>query len=233
MDIIKKSRHIDYTGKNFGGTEVLRFSHADSGGNAYWVCKCWRCKSEYTTSIHNLKRAKTCVCKKCKNVLLRESKLVHEKTNTRLFTIWMNMKDRCYRNTSKSYSDYGGRGITICQEWLDDFMNFYNWAMANGYRDDLTIERKDVNGNYCPENCSWATMKEQENNRRNSVFYEINGIKCTLSEWCDKYNMDYKLVRERVKKGMDIVDALTIPKQKPFGMKKIYTKKNNPELLNQ
>lgn len=152
----------------------------------------------------------------------------HGKSDDRLFTIWMNMKARCYRKTSKDYPNYGGRGIKICGEWTNSFQEFYDWAIKSGYSHELTIDRIDVNGNYEPSNCRWATREEQENNKRNSVYYEIDGVKHTVSEWAELYNMPKELVRTRVKRGMDIKKALTYPKQKPFGFKNTI---DNPELL--
>ena len=140
----------------------------------------------------------------------------------------MNMKARCYRKTSKDYPNYGGREIKICDEWINSFQKFYDWSIKNGYSAELTIDRIDVNGNYEPDNCRWATREEQENNKRNSVYYEIDGVKHTISEWADLYNMPKELVRTRVKRGMDIKRALTYPKQKPFGFKNSI---DNPELL--
>ena len=158
----------------------------------------------------------------------RKSHTTHGKSDDRLFTIWMNMKARCYRKTSKDYTNYGGRGIKICDEWINNFQEFYDWAIKNGYSDELTIDRIDVNGNYEPDNCRWATREEQENNKRNSFYYEIDGVKHTISEWADLYNMPKELVRTRVKRGMNIKKALTYQKQKPFGFKNAI---DNPELL--
>lgn len=98
------------------------------------------------------------------------------------------MKGRCYRKEDPHYKWYGAKGITVCKEWLDDFMSFYKWAMEHGYRDDLSIDRIDVNGNYEPSNCRWTTHKEQCNNRRNSRYIEVNGVTKTLAQWLEIYS---------------------------------------------
>ena len=118
---------------------------------------------------------------------------------TRIYNIWVCMKTRC---NNISDDRYGGRGISVCEEWKDDFQSFYDWSILNGYEDNLTIERKDVNGNYCPENCCWIPLAEQGLNKRNNVFIEINGEIKTLSEWSKEYNIPKETLRYRVKKGM-------------------------------
>lgn len=109
----------------------------------------------------------------------------HGMSNTRLYNIYDNMKSRCYRKSNTEYKRYGARGITVCEEWLDDFMNFYNWAINNGYDDNLSIDRIDTNGNYEPSNCRWATPREQANNTRMTKFITFNGVKHSISEWAD------------------------------------------------
>lgn len=125
---------------------------------------------------------------------------MHGKHNTRLYRIWGNMKGRCYCKSRKEYKNYGGRGITVCEEWLHDFQAFYDWSMSNGYRDDLTIDRVEVNGNYEPSNCRWITNEEQQNNRQDSKLIEYNGTTQTLAQWASEYNMCYKTLQKRIDK---------------------------------
>lgn len=132
----------------------------------------------------------------------------HEKSNTRIYRIWSEMKTRCYLKTCNIYKNYGGRGITICKEWLDDFMNFYNWAMSNGYTDELTIDRIDVNGNYEPSNCRWATNEIQQNNKRNNRIIVLNGVSHTLSEWSKITGINGGTISKRIKSGWTIERAL-------------------------
>ena len=117
------------------------------------------------------------------------------------------MKNRCNNPSDKRYKDYGGRGITFCKEW-NDFESFRDWASANGYRDDLTIDRIDVNGNYEPSNCRWATIEEQANNKRNNLVFTLNGRTQTLAQWCEEYGMNYFTVYRRLGYGWDISKAL-------------------------
>lgn len=120
------------------------------------------------------------------------------KSNKRIYNIWRTMKQRCYNKNNSKYKNYGARGINICNEWLNDFMNFYNWAMDNGYREDLSIDRINVDGNYEPSNCRWATPKQQSRNMTTNINYTINDEAHCLSEWCEILNLNYKTVYARV-----------------------------------
>lgn len=134
----------------------------------------------------------------------------HGMSNTRLYRVWSGMKDRCYNKNNPGYHNYGGRGIVVCDEWKHDFMSFYNWAMENGYdetapRGQYTIERKDNDGPYSPENCRWATIQEQEQNKRNTVFVTHGGQVVRAKELADKTGQKYCTVikkRNRRKSGM-------------------------------
>lgn len=130
---------------------------------------------------------------------------------TRLYRIYNNMKSRCYNPNFISYKYYGKRGITIYDEWLNDYSAFKEWALNNGYEDNLTIERLDVNGNYEPNNCIWATYKTQANNMRSNHLVTINGVTKNLTEWSEHYDINVKTVRDRLKRGWDIVRALETP----------------------
>lgn len=132
------------------------------------------------------------------------------RSDLRLYHSWKHMKQRCYNNNDRDYKDYGARGITVCDEWKNDFMSFYDWAINNGYDDTLTIDRIDVNGNYEPNNCQWATRKQQSRNRRNIKQYTINGETHCLSEWCELLNINFDMVRARLYRGWTIIRALEL-----------------------
>lgn len=134
----------------------------------------------------------------------------------RLYGVWNNMRHRCYDKKDDSYKNYGGRGIEICNEWLHSFKAFYTWAINNGYKIGLTIDRRDNNGNYEPSNCRWVTMKVQNNNRRDNLYVTINGEKRSISEWCDIYGTEANVhtVIDRIKRqGIDPEIALTMDKK--------------------
>lgn len=133
-----------------------------------------------------------------------------KKTNKRLYGIWRDMKGRCQNPHRPKYSIYGARGISVCDEW-QSFKGFYEWAMANGYRDDLSIDRINNDGNYCPDNCRWATALEQNHNRSNTLKISYAGENRTVAEWAQITGIDYYTLRLRLKAGWSAEKALTVP----------------------
>lgn len=168
------------------------------------------CGKEKVVYLKHLKSGASKSCghsnwvENCRNI--GKSNLKYSNFNissTRLYSIWNSMKGRCYYKNNDNYKYYGGRGITICEEWKNNFMSFYNWAICNGYNEKLTIDRIDVNGNYEPNNCRWLTFKEQSNNRRNaknSRYLTYRGKTKTLSQWCKEYDINVSTLSCRVNK---------------------------------
>ena len=137
----------------------------------------------------------------------------HGKSEERIYRIWGNMLRRCDYKKHISYKNYGARGIKVCDEWSKDhgFENFYQWAIKNGYSDDLTIDRIDVNGNYEPDNCRWITNTEQQNNRRNNKLIEYRGEIKTLAEWCRELGIGYSKTELRLSRGWSAEDSFEKP----------------------
>lgn len=132
-------------------------------------------------------------------------------TYRRIYNSWSKMVSRCTDKKDIRYKHYGGRGISVCEEW-NKFRPFYDWALSHGYDDKLTIDRIDVNGNYEPSNCRWITQKEQCNNKRNNINVEYNGETKTLKQWAEKYGIKYKLLHDRYRRyGWEFEKALLTP----------------------
>lgn len=146
--------------------------------------------------------------------------MIADKKHNRLYRIWCGMKGRCQNPNRPKYSIYGARGISVCDEW-QNFSNFRKWSMENGYRDDLTIDRIDNNGNYCPENCRWATSIEQNHNRSCSLNVIYKGKMRSVPEIASEVGMDYYLLRSRLKRGMDIESAINMPRKTHKQQKKV------------
>lgn len=210
-EIVKKRCFKDLTGQVFGRLTAISPHHTTRLGT-YWNCKCV-CGNEcivLTTKLSN-GHTTSCGCRKeeTKQKLSNLNK-THELSNSRLYKIYRGMISRCYKDYSSNYDRYGGRGITICQEWLDDFMNFYNWAMENGYSDDLSIDRIDSNGNYEPNNCRWVNAKKQANNTRSTIFLTYKGETKSASEWSEITGINRNAITRRKRNGWTDEECLTI-----------------------
>lgn len=203
----------NYNFKDLTGQKISRLTiikRIEGTSPIKWLCKC-DCGNYKEVYGYNLNRMHTTSCG-CFNREQNKKRLkrkednyfyIHGKSNTRLHTGWRAMIDRCYNPNNKAYKNYGGRGITVCKEWKNDFMSFYNWAMANGYDEnakhgECTIDRINVNGDYCPGNCRWVNNEVQSNNKRTSHFIEYNGEKHTIAEWAKIYNINKGTLHARI-----------------------------------
>lgn len=136
---------------------------------------------------------------------------IHGTSSDSIYHVYYAMLSRCTNPQNKRYSGYGGKGITVCEEWSNSYTSFYEWSMANGWKQGLTIDRIDNNKDYCPTNCRWTTMKVQSNNRSNSKYHTLDGESKTLSQWCDIYGKRYDNVKSRLALGWSLKDALEKP----------------------
>lgn len=190
----------DLTGQRFGRLIAIKPAYKKNR-RIYWLCKCDCGNEKIVSGGHIGKDTKSCGCLS-KELTIERNKnhRIHAMAKTRLYRIWSNIKQRCLNQKANHYDAYGGRGITMCDEWLADFMNFYNWAMANGYREDLTIDRIDNNGNYKPNNCRWVTQYEQCRNTRRSIYITYKGKTQILKDWCTELKLNYQTIRGRINK---------------------------------
>ena len=208
------SGHIkDLNGGKFGRWTVLEYAGKNKNGKAMWHCIC-DCGTEKDVASLGLVNgsSKSCGCymkEKNRGKIIERSK-THGCSNSRLYHIWCSMKRRCHNANEKSYKNYGGRGIKVCDEW-EKFEGFYDWAIRSGYEDSLTIERIDVNGNYSPQNCRWATMKEQGNNKRNNKFITIDGETKTIQQWADISGIERSTIKKRINYKWEPRDAVFSP----------------------
>jgi hypothetical protein len=182
-------------------------------GAVLFLCHC-DCNNKTEVTGCDLRSGKVNSCGCFKSEYVTAKNTTHGLKNHRIYSIHRNMMTRCYYKVATHYESYGGRGIAVCDDWSNKengFINFYNWAMENGYSDDLSIDRIDVNGNYEPSNCKWATTIEQSLNKRNTHYIEIEGKVKTLIEWCEEFGIKYKTVLYRINKGWDKSLAVTTP----------------------
>lgn len=168
-------------------------------------CECGNIKQVY---IYDLLKNKSKMCVKCSNKF--RGKTTHKMSKTRLYKIWKDMKARCNRKTTTGYENYGARGISVCNEWANDFIIFYNWSICNNYSDNLEIDRINVNGNYEPNNCRWSNQDIQHNNKRSNrlIFYKEKMY--TLSQLAREYGFKPLVVLKRLNRGWTIEEAINL-----------------------
>lgn len=188
-----KGSYIDIRGQKFGRLTAIRYKGVRGRRRTYWECRC-DCGNIAYVDTNHLKSGHTSSC----GCISRERiKNLNKKTGlstTKLYYAYRNMLNRCFYKKTAMYKEYGARGITVCDEWVDKengFKKFSDWALTNGYSEGLTLDRIDVNGNYCPENCRWVDIYTQANNKRNNWHLKINGEIDTVGNWARRLKLNY------------------------------------------
>ena len=194
----------DLTGMRFSWLEVLGWFGERHGANRLYKCRC-DCGNIILTTRSELYNGHTKSCG-CYRLSILRSQGTHYLSGTRLYRIWSLMRERCRNSKSPYYKDYGGRGITVCDEWRekDGFENFLKWSMENGYADNLSIDRINVNGNYEPSNCRWITLQAQNRNRRSCVYLTYKGETHILTEWAEILGINRATLSSRYHRGLSI-----------------------------
>lgn len=198
-------KFIDIAGQRYGNLTVIKRTGTDKGGNALWACECV-CGELAVVRSQHLRNNETQSC----GCMAKKNALKYGESKSRIGRIWRAMINRCRSELNPNYRHYGERGIIVCSEWID-YHNFHDWALDNGYKDNLTIERKNVDGNYEPENCKWATMKEQENNRTNNHLITFIGKTQTLQQWSEETGIARETLSSRIRRGWTIPQTLSVP----------------------
>ena len=183
---------IDLTGQRFGHWTVLSRDTEYKGKASHWMCQC-DCGTVQSIDGYSLRHASSTQCYKCSRKALKRHKehnsnYTGSRKHLSLYHVWRGMKSRCYNPHDKSFKNYGERGISVCQQWKDDFTAFMEWSLKNGYQKGLQIDRIDNNGNYEPQNCRWVTQKENSNNTRKN---RMVCVEMTIAQYAELFHLDY------------------------------------------
>jgi len=177
-------------------------------------CECGIVKEYY---IYNILSHHTRSCGCLEDKLFKERSITHGMSKHPIYKLWVDIKKRCFNEKSEAYKNYGGRGIVMCDEWKNDFMIFYDWAINNGYVKGLEIDRENNDLGYCASNCRFVDRIVNANNTRKNKYITFNSETKTLSQWARAYNISPLVLYTRVKNNWDMLDALTIPVSKRGG----------------
>ena len=178
----------------------------------HFLCLC-DCGNQKVIDIAKLRNGhtKSCGCLSIESTVQRSVK--HKLYSHPLYRVWNSMKQRCSNSNVKSFYRYGGRGITVCEAWKDNFKNFYDWAMENGYEEGLSLDRINNDADYEPSNCRWVTIERQSNNRSNNRYISYEGKTMTLAEWGRETGINTIVIAKRLKRGWNVAKTLTTPLQ--------------------
>lgn len=197
---------IDLTGQKFGMLTVVEFT-GRRNCHSWFRCEC-QCGGMTITTSNNLRRGHTISCG-CFSIgkLIQRSR-THSLRWHPLYVSWIGMRNRCYYERHNRYKHYGGKGVGVYTLWQDDFIEFYRWGIANGWKKGLSLDRKDNDKDYCPDNCRFSNVPQQNRNRTSNVHLTIDGVTKILVEWSEFANVKYETLRKRLKNGWTPKDAV-------------------------
>lgn len=199
---------VDMTGKKYHSLTAICCIGRNAARASVWLFLC-DCGVKFEADGSEVRRGGVKNCPDCARLIKNKAVTTHGKTQTREYKIWCAMKRRCYNKNSFGYEAYGGRGISVCDRWLNSFENFY--LDMGRVEKGMTLDRIDVNGNYELSNCRWATRLDQSNNKRNNRKIEINGVTKNLVEWAKECNISESTIRRRIKSGVTGLSLLSMP----------------------
>lgn len=222
-----------FIGDSFGRWTVVDTAPPDEWGYTMWLCQC-ECGTTKPVSQSELLRGHSRSCGCLRKELAAERHTVHGGWKDRLYEIWHSMKKRCDPKNKTKYPHYAGKGITVCKEWETSYDAFKQWALTNGYDKDAsaficTLDRINPEGNYCPENCRWATAKQQANNRTNTIFLTLNQKTRSLSEWSTEKKIPISVLDKRYRAGWSDEEILAKPVRKYHRKDELYGLKKNSQ----
>lgn len=207
----KQSYYDSLVGKRQGSITILGIEKVIPKTGRLWRCRC-DCGEEFLAPTSSLVSGKRKYCRSCALKKSRERTTkqlgTHLQSGTRLHKLWMAMKSRCHYPGDTGYKYYGGRGICVCEEWDNSFESFRDWALSNGYDDRLSLDRKDCNGDYCPENCHWIPLEDQKYNKRSSRFITVLGETHLLTEWTRIIGVSHAAIIHAEKRGQRAEDYI-------------------------
>lgn len=195
----------DITGVRSGKLIAVEFDSYERfpSGSRYekWICKC-DCGNIVSINKKNFMSGSSMSCGCAVSEANSRRLKTHGDRKSRLYNTWCNIKSRCYNPNNQDFARYGGRGISMFGPWKNNYSIFMEWAIKNGYDDSLSIDRIDVDGDYCPDNCRWVDMAVQANNRSNTIYIEYNGELHTCSEWAKIMGINYDTLNDRYHRGL-------------------------------